>query len=95
MVIPSSSTEFVHVSVTGPAGVDLSEAPVRMAVVAHRDDPVDDEWQPAEWTDGAVRLLIGPDTAVALTRGDYHVWVSVDPPGPEHITRRSGHLGIT
>lgn len=94
MVIPASSTEFIHVPLPAPDGVDLTGAPVRIAIVAHREDPDDDDWQTAEWADGVARLLIGPDTALVLTRGDYRVWINVDPPGPEHIVRESGHLGI-
>ncbi|WP_309049102.1 hypothetical protein [Streptomyces sp.] len=95
MLIPASSTEYLHVPVAGPSGVDLAAAPVRIAVVAHRSDPIESEWQPAEWADGKARTLIGPGTAIVLARGDYHVWISVDVPGPENITRRAGHLGVT
>ncbi|MFD7705685.1 hypothetical protein [Streptomyces sp. NPDC059786] len=95
MVIPESSTEFLHVPVTAPAGVDLTGAPVRIAVVAHGDNPASSEWRTAEWADGAARLLIGPDGgALTLTRGTYRVWVTFDPPGPENIVRLSGSLGI-
>ncbi|WP_141753670.1 hypothetical protein [Streptomyces luteocolor] len=94
MQIPASSTEYLHVPVTAPAGVDLTGAPVRIAVVAHRDNPAPAEWQPADWIGSDVRLLIGPGTELALARGDYRVWISVDPPGAENITRMSGHLGV-
>lgn len=95
MLIPASSTEYLHVPVAGPAGVDLTAAPVKIAVVAHRDNPAAGEWKTAAWDDGEARLLIGPGTAVVLARGDYRVWVSVDPPGAENITRHAGHLGVT
>ncbi|MGW2223804.1 hypothetical protein [Streptomyces formicae] len=95
MLIPASSTEYLHVPVTAPAGVDLTSAPVRIAVVSHRDNPSDTEWKTAVWDDGEAVLLIGPDSTLELARGDYQVWVSVDPPGAENITRRAGHLGIT
>ena len=95
MLIPASSTEYLHVPVTAPEGVDLTGAPVRLAAVAHRDNPALSEWKTAEWVDGDARLLVGPGSTLALTRGDYRVWVSVDPPGAENITRMSGHLGIT
>ncbi|MGW7087535.1 hypothetical protein ACWGH2_29120 [Streptomyces sp. NPDC054871] len=95
MLIPASSTEYLHVPVTAPNGVDLTGAPVRIAVVAHRDNPAVSEWKTAAWDDGEAVLLIGPGSTLALTRGDYRVWVSVDPPGAENITRAAGHLGIT
>ncbi|GGV45784.1 hypothetical protein [Streptomyces spectabilis] len=95
MLIPASSTEYLHVPVTAPEGVDLTGAPVRIAVVAHRDNPATSEWKTGVWDDGEATLLIGPGSTLVLTRGDYRVWVSVDPPGAENITRMSGHLGVT
>lgn len=96
MVIPASSTEFLRVSVPAPAGVDLSGSPVQIAIVAHGDNPGDDEWHTAEWADGNARLLIGPDGgALTLTRGNYRVWVAFDPPGPESPVRPSGSLSIS
>ncbi|QCX81246.1 hypothetical protein C9F11_38315 [Streptomyces sp. YIM 121038] len=95
MLIPASSTEYLHVPVTAPEGVDLSGAPVRIAVVAHRDNPATGEWRTAAWDGDEVVLLIGPGTGLVLTRGDYRVWVTVDPPGAENITRHAGHLGVT
>jgi len=95
VVIPASSTEYLHVPVTGPAGVDLTGTPVKIAAVAHSDNPSDAEWKTAEWVDGEARLLIGPDGgALTLTRGNYRVWIAVDPPGAENIIRRSGVLII-
>lgn len=95
MVIPASSTEYVHVPVTAPAGVDLATAPVRIAVVAHRADPADSEWHAAAWDAGTARVLVGPGTDLALTAGDYRVWINVDPPGSEDIVRKAGVLSIT
>lgn len=96
MLIPASSTEYLRIPVTPPAGVDLTGTPVEIAVVAHRDNPSGTEWKAAEWAEGKARLLIGPDGgALTLTRGDYRVWIAFDPPGAESIIRMSGHLGIT
>ena len=96
MLIPASSTEYLHVPVTAHTGADRAGSPERVAVVAHGDHPNEAEWQPAEWVDGAARLLIGPDGgAFALTRGTYRVWIAVDPPGPENVVRLSGTLNIT
>ena len=49
------------------------------------------------WASGPeALLLVGPDGgAITLTRGDYRVYVSFDPPGSENIVRQSGYLGIT
>lgn len=96
MVIPASSTEYVHVPVTAPAGTDLSGSPVKIAVVAHGDNPADTEWHTAEWADGVARLLVGPDGgAVTLTRGNYRVWTTFDPPGAENLVRLAGSLTIS
>lgn len=95
MLIPASSTEYLHIPVTAPAGVDLTGSPVKIAVVAHGDNPAASEWQTAEWVDGEARLLVGPDGgAITLTRGTYRVWIAIDPPGVENLVRLSGSLTI-
>jgi len=95
VVIPASSTEYLHVPVTAPDGVDLDDTPVKIAVVAHRANPADDEWHTAAWAGTAARLLIGPDTDIELVAGDYRVWIHIDPPGAEAIVRKSGVLSVT
>lgn len=95
MLIPASSTEYLHVPVTAPSGTDLADIPVRIAVVAHRTNPADGDWHTASWDSGAARLLIGPGTASALTAGiDYRVWINIDPPGAESVVRRAGVLSV-
>jgi hypothetical protein len=94
MLIASTSTEYLHVPVIAPAGVDLTGAPVRIAVVAHRANPADDEWQTAAWASGSARILIGPGSDLELAPGDYRVWINVDPSGAESIVRRSGILTV-
>ena len=95
MVIPASSTEYLHIPVTAPAGVDPTSMPVRIAVVAHRTNPAAEEWRIASWDGTTARLLVGPDTDTILTAGDYKVWISIDPPGAEFIVRRAGILTVT
>lgn len=95
MLIPASSTEYLHIPVTAPAGIDLTGSPVKIAVVAHGDNPAASEWQTAEWADGEARLLVGPDGgAITLTRGAYRVWITIDPPGVENLVRLSGTLNV-
>ena len=94
MLIPASSTEYLHIPVTAPVGTDLTGAPVQIAIVAHAANPADTEWHDAEWADGEARLLIGPDGTLALAAGGYQVWIAVDPPGSENIVRRAGQLSI-
>jgi len=95
MVIPAASTEYLHIPVTAPTGVDLTVAPVRIAVVAHRADPADNEWHTAAWDTGTARILIGPGSGLELTAGDYRVWINIDPAGSEDIVRKAGILSIT
>jgi hypothetical protein len=95
VVIPASSTEYLHVPVTLPAGIDTGSTPVRIAVVAHRADPADSEWRDADWVDGAARILIGPDSTLGLAAGDYRVWINLDPPGVENVVRKAGILSVT
>ncbi|WP_328336754.1 hypothetical protein [Streptomyces violaceus] len=95
MLIPASSTEYLHIPVTLPAGVDTGSIPVRVAVVAHRANPADTEWHTAAWDDTDVRILIGPGSDLTLTAGDYRVWINLDPPGAENVVRQSGILTVT
>ncbi|MFJ9012331.1 hypothetical protein [Streptomyces canus] len=99
MVIPATSTEFVHVTVTAPAGVDLTGTTPKLAIlpVTNRANPQAGDWKSGEWASATeARILVGPDGGtLTLTRGDYRVYVSVDPPGSENIVRLSGYLGIT
>ncbi|NUP15370.1 MAG: hypothetical protein HOZ81_04560 [Streptomyces sp.] len=94
MVIPATSTEYLHVPVTAPTGTNLTGVPVRIAIVAHRADPDDDEWHNADWVGSDARLLIGPGTDTVLAAGDYRVWINIDPPGGEDIVRKAGILSV-
>ncbi|MFD4547272.1 hypothetical protein [Streptomyces sp. NPDC058466] len=94
MLIPASSTEYLHIPVTAPAGVDLTTASVRIAVVAHRTDPADSEWHNADWVGSEARILVGPTSGLVLAAGDYRVWINLDPPGAESIVRKSGVLSV-
>jgi hypothetical protein len=99
VVIPASSTEYVHVPVIAPVGVDLTGSAPRLAIlpVTNRDNPTAGNWHTGEWADdGSARLLVGPDGgAITLDKGDYRVYVSFDPPGSENVVRLSGYLGVT
>lgn len=95
MLIPATSTEYLHVPVTLPGGVDSTSTPVRIAVVAHRADPADSEWRDAEWAGTDARILVGPASSLTLTAGDYRVWINIDPPGAENVVRKAGVLSVT
>lgn len=99
MVIPASSTEYMHITVTTPAGVDLTGTTPKIAILpmTNRNNPSVADWHTGEWASPTeARLLIGPDGgAITLTAGDYRVWIGIDPPGSEDIVRLSGYLGVT
>ncbi|MFJ5973528.1 hypothetical protein [Streptomyces sp. NPDC093060] len=99
MLIPASSTEYVHVPVTVPQGVDVTGSPPKLAIlpVHVRTNPALGDWKTGTWASGPeAQLLIGPDGgALTLTSGDYRVWVSFDPPGSENIVRLAGYLGVS
>ncbi|MFF4489432.1 hypothetical protein ACFY0F_23535 [Streptomyces sp. NPDC001544] len=99
MVIPATSTEYLHVPVTAPAGVDITGSPPKLAIlpVHVRTNPGTSDWKTGEWTSGPeARLLIGPDGgAITLAPGDYRVWLSFDPPGSEDIVRMAGYLSVS
>lgn len=98
MLIPASSTEYVHVPVTAPAGVDITGSPPKLAIlpVTNRANPETGDWHTGDWDDTEARLLVGPDGgALTLTAGDYRVYVSVDPPGSELIVRLAGYLSVS
>lgn len=99
MELPATTTEFIHVPVTPPAGVDVTGTPPKVAIlpVSNRGNPATGDWKTGTWGTGPeALLLVGPDGgAITLARGDYRVYVSFDPPGSETIVRMSGYLGIT
>lgn len=99
MLIPADSTEYVHVPVTPPTGIDITGTPPKLAIlpITNRNNPQTSDWHEGDWTNGTTaRLLIGPDGgATTLTPGDYRVYVSIDPPGPENIVRMAGGLSIS
>lgn len=98
MQIAATSTEYLHVPVTPPTGVDLTGAPVKFAILpaSNRGNPAAGDWQAGEW-DGSstARILVGPDGAITLTSGDWHVWINVDPTGAENIIRKAGLVSVT
>lgn len=99
MELTATSTDHVHITVTPPAGVDITGTPPRIAILptSTRGNPGPSDWMTGEWTDGTTaRLLVGPDGgAVTLTAGDYRVYINFDPPGAENIVRKAGILTIT
>lgn len=94
-VMPSTSSEYLHVPVTvTPAGTDLSSAAVRIAVVAHAATPASADWRAASWSGATARLMVGAGSELPLVAGDYRVWINIDPPGGENVVRQAGMLSV-
>ena len=74
--IPSLSTEYVKVPVTGPS--NLTSLTVEMAIVPAGQDPAGGDWDSAEWIGTDAAVLIGPTTALPLIKGvTYGIWVKI------------------
>lgn len=81
--IPAGSTEYVGMIATGPAGLDLTDDAVQLAVInSEVESPEAPVWHdPSLMTfpsPNAVhaQLLIGP-LGVELDRGRYRLWMKV------------------
>lgn len=99
MVIPASSLEYVNVTISvSPAGVVLTGTAPKFAFLpdTNRGNPVTADWLTGEWDDDTARILVGPTSGeTSLTRGDWHVWVRIDPPNDELVVRKAGTLTVT
>jgi hypothetical protein len=74
--IPSLSTEYVKVPITGPS--NLTSLTVQMAIVPTGQDPTGGDWQSAQWIGTDASVLIGPATTLALSKGlTYGIWVRI------------------
>lgn len=104
LVIPSVSTEYVRVSVSGSESgtfVNPTTVPVSMAFMQSGEEPEPGDWTTASWdTDDSTPVptfyalcLVGPG-AVVLPDGDYAVWTRVEDT-PENAVRRAGRLVIS
>jgi hypothetical protein len=102
----AQSTEYVLVAVSARengALIDPTSDTVQMAFPVHGVAPVSGDFKSASWeTDATVtpavhyaRCLVGPGVgaAVALTVGDYEVWVRIVDT-PEVPVRRAGRLHV-
>lgn len=97
MVIPASSTEYMHVQVSVTPPIDLDGTPPKFAFLPQsiRTNPTPGDWVEGEWEEGVARVLIGPDGDIELTQGVWQVWIDIDPPNDEHVIRTAGTLVVT
>lgn len=77
LTISSLSTEYVKIPIVdGPA--NLTTLTVQMAIVPQGQDPVSGDWKSASWVGASAAVLIGPATALPLTKGvTYGIWVKI------------------
>jgi hypothetical protein len=92
--IPAISVEYVQVAVTGPAGLDLSELDVELAVVADGQVPDVGDWKDGAWIGSSAAVLIGPGSSLELMPGTYDVYVKITS-SPEIPVLPSGSIHIT
>lgn len=91
--IDRDSVEYVKVPVTTPAGVTITSQPVSIAVVADTARPVTGDWKTATWNGNVAQTLVGPGV-LALTPGNYKVWVKVTD-SPEVPVLSAGTITVT
>jgi hypothetical protein len=96
VTIPATSTEYLSVSVTAsPVGVSVTGTAPQWAFLPATNRGNPETWLTGEWDSSTARILIGPDGETTLTRGDWYVWVRLDPPNDELVVRRAGTLSVT
>ncbi|TVL89756.1 hypothetical protein [Streptomyces sp. SAJ15] len=96
MDLATTSTEYVHVSVTATSGGDPVNltTPPRLAFLTSRSNPADGDWRTGEWSSGAARLLVGPDGgAIELAPGTYWTWATWEA-GAETPVYRAGRIRV-
>lgn len=96
MYMPASSKIAITVPVYGPAGTDLTVLPAELAVVPDDGtEPGDSDYAEAAWDAAgtSIALIIGKDTAVPLTAGEYMVWARITA-GSEEPVMPSGRLRV-
>lgn len=93
LLIPSLSTEYVHVPIDGPANMTTYD--VDMAILQEGQDPDSGDWVAAAWEGTDAVVLVGPATSIPLTRGvTYEVWVRITAT-PEIPVLRPGFVHAT
>ena len=94
MELAATSTEYVHIDVTPPAGVSLADTPVKIAIVAHSGNPASADWHTATWDSNTALLKVGPEGgALTLPAGSYWAWITFTA-GGETPVRRSGRIRV-
>ncbi|WP_066373943.1 hypothetical protein [Herbidospora mongoliensis] len=92
MRVPASSTEEMVI----PAGGNIVGLPAEVACLPTRygREPDDDEYEDAAWDGSDIVILIGPGSQLAVTAGDYDIWVRLTGPSSRRPVRRVGQLHV-
>jgi hypothetical protein len=94
--IPATSDETLPLTVTGPAGLDLTRFTPQVALTPDGvpGEPADADYHPFTWTpDGKVAFHLGAMYGTAYPAGLYLVWVRLDT-GSERPVIAAGRLRI-
>lgn len=93
--IPAASVEYLKVPVTGPAGLDLTDLDVDLAVIPDGETLDTGDWEPGVWSsDGRDAMVLIGAGGLVLTPGTYDVYVRVTST-PEIPVLLSGSIHIT
>lgn len=100
ITLSSLSTEYVRVPVAATvagAPYDPRSDVVQFAFVVSGVNPQSGDWHTGLWDGGnspyVAQCLVGPSGGVALTAGDYVIWVKITD-NPEIPVRAVGELSI-
>jgi hypothetical protein len=89
--IAVTSGAYILIPVDGPEGIDLTQLPVKVAVIDEQaGEPTDDDWQDGSWIEGEAAWLKPKN---GLPAGSYMAWVTVDA-GDEQPVEQSGRIRV-
>lgn len=100
--ISALSTQWVQVPVTeldSGIPIDPTGNAVSLAFLLGRANPQISDWLSGQWQPADVNgqylaeVLVGPTGALALTPGNYTVWIKVDA-APETVIIQTGALNV-
>jgi hypothetical protein len=89
--IAVTSSAYILIPVDGPEGVDLTQFPVKVAIIDERaGEPADADWKVGVWIEGEAGWLKPKN---GLAAGSYMAWVMVDA-GDEQPVEQSGRIRV-
>jgi len=89
--IAVTSSAYILIPVEGPEGIDLTDFPVKVAVIADDGtEPAGADWIDGDWIEGEAGWL---KPKSGLPAGSYMAWVMVDA-GDEQPVVQSGRIRV-